>query len=152
MFLSTVEKQVDKKRRIVLPQDFRAAAAGAFDGVYCFPSFENECLEGGGQAFFDAYLTMIDELPFGNQTRSAIETAVLGGMVELAFDPAGRILLPDGIEGMGVDDFVSLVGLRDRFQIWPREAFKIHRARQRELAREGLYALRAQQQQAGVRT
>jgi MraZ protein len=151
VFLSTIEKQVDAKRRIVLPQDFRAAAAGAFDGVYCFPSFEGDCLEGGGQAFFDAYLNMIDELPFGNPTRSAIETSVLGGMVKLAFDPAGRIVLPDGLPGMGIDDFVSLVGLRDRFQIWPREAFKTHRARQRELAREGLYALRAQQQQTDAR-
>lgn len=146
MFLSTVEKQVDIKRRILLPQDFRAAAAGAFDGVYCFPSFEGDCLEGGGQAFFDAYLSMIDELPFGDPTRSAIETSVLGGMVKLAFDTAGRITLPDALcEEMKLTNWVCLVGLRTRFQIWPREAFKAHRALQRDLAREGLHTLRAQQ-------
>ncbi len=149
MFLSTVEKQLDAKRRIVLPQDFRAAAAGTFDGVYCFASFEGECLEGGGQAFFDTYLNLIDELPFGDPTRSAMETSVLGGMVKLAFDTAGRITLPETLcEEFGLTDWVALVGLRSRFQIWPREAFKTHRARQRDLAREGLHALRAQQRGA----
>ena len=146
MFLSTVEKQVDAKRRIVLPQDFRAAAAGAFDGVYCFASFEGDCLEGGGQALFDTYNDLVDELPFGDPVRSAMETSVFGGMVKLAFDTAGRITLPEAMcEEFCLTDWVCLVGLRTRFQIWSREAFKTHRARQRELARDGLHILRAQQ-------
>ena len=33
VFLSTFEKQLDAKRRIVVPQEFRAAVSGAFDGV-----------------------------------------------------------------------------------------------------------------------
>jgi MraZ protein len=40
---------------------------------------------------------------------------------------------------------VVIVGLGERFQIWEREAFQAHRAAQRELAREGLAQLRAQQ-------
>ncbi|MFY8209990.1 MAG: division/cell wall cluster transcriptional repressor MraZ, partial [Caulobacter sp.] len=36
----------------------------------------------------------------------------------------------------------------ERFQIWSREAFQAHRAQQRDLAREGLAALRAQQRAA----
>ncbi|MGZ6019383.1 MAG: MraZ N-terminal domain-containing protein, partial [Phenylobacterium sp.] len=35
MFLSTFEKQLDGKRRIVVPLDFRAQTAGPFDGVFC---------------------------------------------------------------------------------------------------------------------
>lgn len=141
MFLSTVEKQLDQKRRIVLPQNFRAAAAGGFDGIYCFPSLVGDCLEAGGQAFLDAYLKVIAGYPFGHEKRTALETTVLGDMVELGFDTAGRITLSDGLfGGIGVGDWVSLVGMGDRFQIWPRGAFKAHRPQQRILAREALFA------------
>ena len=50
MFLSTFEKQLDSKRRLVVPQEFRAAVSGPFDGIFCFPSIEADCLEAGGKA------------------------------------------------------------------------------------------------------
>lgn len=149
MFLSTFEKQLDLKRRIVVPQEFRAAVSGPFDGVFCFPSIEADCLEGGGKALFDRYNGVIEELPFGDPLRSALETSVLGGMVQLSFDTAGRITLPDTMcKAFGLTDWVSVVGLGDRFQIWEREAFKAHRAAQRDMARAGLADLRAQQRLA----
>jgi MraZ protein len=151
MFLSTFEKQLDAKRRIVVPQEFRALAAGPFDGVFCFPSIEADCIEGGGQALFDRYLGVIEELDFGDPLRSALETSVLGGMARLSFDPAGRITLPEALcEMFGLSDWVAVVGLGDRFQIWSRDAFQAHRAAQRDLAREGLAQLRAQQRVARV--
>jgi MraZ protein len=149
MFLSTFEKQLDLKRRIVVPQEFRAAVSGPFDGVFCFPSIEADCLEGGGKALFDRYHGVIEELPFGDPVRSALETSVLGGMVQLSFDTAGRITLPDLMcKAFGLIDWVSVVGLGDRFQIWERDAFNAHRAAQRDMARAGLADLRAQQRAA----
>ncbi len=146
MFFSTVEKQVDAKRRIVLPQDFRAAALGPFDGVFCFPSIEADCLEGGGQALFETYRGLIEELPFGDPLRSALETSVYGGLARLAYDTAGRITLPEALcEMFGLSDWVAVVGLGDRFQIWSRAAFHAHREAQRMAAREGLPAYRTQQ-------
>jgi MraZ protein len=149
VFLSTFEKQLDSKRRIVVPQEFRALASGPFDGVFCFPSIEADCLEGGGQALFQRYQTVIEELPFGDPVRSALETTVLGGLFRLAFDSAGRITLPEALcEQFGLTDWVAVVGLGDRFQIWSREAFQAHRAIQRDLARDGLAALRNAQRLA----
>lgn len=149
MFLSTFEKQVDAKRRIVVPQEFRALVSGPFDGVFCFPSIEADCVEGGGKALFDRYLGVIEELPFGDPVRSALETSVLGGMAKMSFDTAGRITLPEQLCDMfGLTDWVVVVGLGDRFQIWAKEAFQAHRAAQRDLAREGLAQLRAQQRAA----
>ena len=148
VFLSTFEKQLDAKRRIVAPQEFRVAVA-PFDGIFCFPSIEHDCLEAGGQALFDRYQALIDELPFGDPLRSALETSVLGGMCKLSFDTAGRITLPEALcEAMGLTDWVAVVGLGDRFQIWSREAFAAHREAQRLAARDGLAALRAQQRAA----
>jgi MraZ protein len=146
VFLSTFEKQLDSKRRIVVPQEFRAAVSGMFDGIFCFPSIEADCLEAGGKALFDRYLAVIEEMPFGDPTRTALETSILGGMTKLSFDTAGRITLPDQLcETCDLTDWVTVVGMGERFQIWSRDAFQAHRATQRDLAREGLAALRAQQ-------
>jgi MraZ protein len=149
VFLSTFEKQLDAKRRIVLPADFRAQTTGLFDGVFCFPAFEADCIEGGGQPLFDEYKKTIDEMPLGDPLRTALETVVLGGMAKMAFDTAGRITLPETLcAQLELTDWVTVVGMGDRFQIWPRDAFKAHWARQREVAREGLAAYRTQQRQA----
>ena len=78
MFLSTFEKQLDAKRRFVVPQEFRALVAGTSDGIFCFPSIASDCLEGGGKPLFDRYLGLIEELPFGDPLRSALETSVPG--------------------------------------------------------------------------
>ena len=146
MFLSTFEKQLDGKRRIVVPQDFRALAAGPFDGVFCFPSIEADCIEGGGKALFDKYQGVIEELPFGDPVRSALETSIFGGVHQLSFDTAGRITLPDALcQSFGLTDWVAVVGLGERFQIWEREAFRAHKAAQRLAARDGLANLRNQQ-------
>jgi len=172
VFRSTFEKQLDSKRRIVLPQEFRAAAANltpaptsasgppsppsdeTFDGVFCFPSIEANCLEGGGQALFNRYLGVIEELPFGDPLRSALEFSVIGGMRQLPFDSAGRIVLPESFcDQFGLNDWVAVVGLIDRFQIWPLEAYRAHRDAQRLAAQEGLTALRmAQRSSAPIKT
>jgi MraZ protein len=149
VFLSTFEKQLDAKRRIVVPQEFRALASGPFDGIFCFPSIEADCIEGGGKALFDRYLALIEELPFGDPLRSALETSIFGGVHQLSFDTAGRVTLPETLcQDFGLADWVSVVGLGDRFQIWEREAFRAHRGAQRLAAREGLVNLRNQQRLA----
>jgi len=172
VFRSTFEKQLDSKRRIVLPQEFRAAAASppaaptlaasapappseeSFDGVFCFPSIEANCLEGGGQALFNRYLGVIEELPFGDPLRSALEFSVIGGMRQLPFDSAGRIVLPESFcDQFGLNDWVAVVGLINRFQIWPLEAYRAHRDAQRLAAQQGLPALRmAQRSSASPKT
>jgi len=150
LFISTFEKQLDAKRRIVAPQEFRLAVA-PFDGLFCFPSIEADCIEGGGKALFDDYAALIDEFPLGDPTRTALETTVMGGMVQLSFDTAGRITLPESFcEMFGLSDWVTVLGLRNRFQIWSRDAFRARIASQRELAREGLIQRAARRIAAGA--
>jgi len=148
VFLSTFEKQLDSKRRIVVPHEFRAAVGQPFDGVFCFPAIEADCVEGGGKALFDRYAALIEELPFGDPLRSALETTVYGGMARLSFDEAGRITLPPALcdmFGIGPGDWIAVVGMGERFQIWSRDAFQAYRAAARDAARTGLADLRAAQ-------
>ena len=150
MFISTFEKQLDAKRRIVAPAEFRAAVA-PFDGLFCFPSIEAVCIEGGGRALFDAYSAVIDEFPFADPMRTALETSIMGGMVQLSFDTAGRVTLPESFcEQVGLTDWVTVVGLRDRFQIWSRDAFREHLRAQRDLAQEALLGRARQRATAPV--
>ena len=145
MFFSTFEKQLDGKRRVVAPAEFRALAdsPGAAEGVWVFPSIEADCLEAGGQALFDQYKAVIEGLPFGDPLRSALETSVYAGMRRLGFDTAGRIVLPEDLcAEFGLTDWIVLAGLGDRFQVWNRDSFRAHRAEQRLVAREGLAAFR----------
>jgi MraZ protein len=138
VFISTFEKQLDAKRRIVAPIDYRTTVA-PFDGLFCFPSIEAECLEGGGKELFDSYVALIVEYPFGDPTRTALETSILGGMVQLSFDTAGRITLPEALcDQLGLSDWVTVVGLGSRFQIWSRDAFRARAKAQREIAQQGL--------------
>ena len=140
VFISTFEKQLDAKRRIVAPLDYRTTVA-PFDGLFCFPSIEAACLEGGGKELFDSYVALIGEYPFGDPTRTALETSILGGMVQLSFDTAGRITLPEALcDQLGLSDWVTVVGLGGRFQIWSRDAFRARAKEQRELAQQGLLA------------
>ena len=151
MFLSTFEKPLDAKRRIVVPQEFRTAVSGPFDGVFCFPSVEADCIEGGGKVLFDRYETLINEFDVGDPLRYALEFTVRGGMAQLSFDTAGRVTLPEHLCDMyGLTDVVTVVGLGDRFQIWSREAFQAQRAALGRVARDGLATHRAQQRAARV--
>ena len=94
---------------------------------------------------------MIEELPFGDPLRTALETSIFGGVHQLSFDTAGRITLPDALcQSFGLTDWVAVVGLGERFQIWEREAFRAHKAAQRLAARDGLASLRNQQRLASV--
>ena len=150
VFISTFEKQLDAKRRIVAPLDYRTTVA-PFDGLFCFPSIEADCLEGGGKDLFDSYVALIAEYPFGDPTRTALETSILGGMVQLSFDTAGRITLPEALcQQLGLSDWVTVVGLGHRFQIWSREAFRARAREQRDMAQQGLLARARQHAQAAV--
>jgi MraZ protein len=149
MFLSTFEKQLDAKRRIVVPQDYRAALAEPGDSLFVFPSIRSKCIEGGGQALFARYAKMADDLEFGDDLRDSIERNVFGEMQKLSFDPAGRITLPEHLcEQYGLSDWIAVVGLRDRFEIWERDVYRAQRDADREFAKAGLADMRAKQRAA----
>lgn len=139
MFISTFEKQLDAKRRIVVPMEFRAVVSGPFDGVYCYPSIDEDCIEGGGRPLVDRYRAVAEALPFKDPERTRLERAVLGRMTPMNFDTAGRITLPEWMcERFGLTDWVSVVGLGDYFQIWPRDVFNAQWEDDRRVAREAI--------------
>ena len=46
MFLSTYENKLDKKGRVSVPASFRSYLSNlGYNGIICYPSFNNNCIE-----------------------------------------------------------------------------------------------------------
>ncbi len=135
MFLGTWEKQLDGKRRLQIPQEFRTAVSGVELGVYCLLAVTDDCLEAGGDALTELYEQRIEALPFGSEERDALEEAFYGGQRQLAYDGGGRITLPEALcEAAGLTTDVVVVGKGRRFQIWDRARFVERNPGRRALA------------------
>lgn len=145
LFLSTFEKQIDKKGRVSVPAPFRTVLAGQhFNGIIVYPSFVNGCIEACGMSRIEKMYARIESLDPFSEERDAFATAILGGSVQLPFDGEGRVVLPEsllqqaGIAGQGV-----FVGKGETFEIWEPGAFRAHETAARELAKAKRGALPA---------
>lgn len=151
LFLSTFEKQIDKKGRVSVPAPFRGVLAGQqFNGIIVYPSFVHPCVEACGMSRIEKLYQRIESLDPFSEERDAFATAILGGSVQLPFDGEGRVVLPEsilaqaGITGAGI-----FVGKGETFEIWEPTAFRAHEAAARELAKAKRGSLRAEPK-AGV--
>lgn len=137
LFLSTFEKQIDKKGRVSVPPAFRTVlAAQTFSGIIVYPSFVHTCLEACGMERMEKLYAQIESLDPFSEERDAFATAILGGAVQLPFDNEGRVVLPEGLMARaGIAAQAVFVGKGATFEIWSPEAFARHEAAARDLAK-----------------
>lgn len=145
LFLSTFEKQIDKKGRVSVPPTFRAVlAAQPFNGIIVYPSFVHECIEACGMARMEKIYERIAALDPFSEERDAFATAILGGAVQLPFDSEGRVVLPEALlKKCGVKDVGIFIGKGETFEIWSKESFVKHESAARELAKKQRLTLKA---------
>ena len=70
MFMSTITGKIDAKGRVSVPSVFRsaisaqngAAQSGAQQGIFVYPSFTENAIEGGGHALMNDIGQMVDRL------------------------------------------------------------------------------------------
>ncbi|MEE2566062.1 division/cell wall cluster transcriptional repressor MraZ [Hyphobacterium marinum] len=144
MFLSTTTNGIDAKGRLSVPADFRTVVRGEpFDGIYVWPSFDGDYLEGGGQTLMDRYLSLIEGMAPYDDARVAMERSIFGAAKPLGFDSTGRITLPKAFaDHAGLDGKATFVGLGARFEIWNPETYAEKAAAARAYARENKRALK----------
>lgn len=136
LFLSTFEKPIDKKARVSVPPQFRAALGNQeFKGIVAYPSFINPAVEASG---YDRILQLSESIetfdPFSEE-RDAFATAILAECQQLPFDTEGRVVLSKRLmEIAGLEDKVIFVGKGRTFELWQPERFAEHQAAARELA------------------
>jgi MraZ protein len=136
LFLSSFPKKIDKKGRVSVPVQFRAALAEeSFNGVVLYASFINPCLEGCSMSRIEQLSDRIDTLDPFSEEHDAFAATILGGSVQLSFDGEGRITIPvELLEEMGIDEEVVFVGKGKTFELWNPAKFAEHAQASRKLA------------------
>jgi MraZ protein len=147
-FLSTFVNRVDRKGRVSVPAQFRAALAGeSFQGIIAYPSMANSAAI---DAFGRSVLEELNRKQFERKLADGnFESALLGGdsvvdtimalAHELPFDGEGRIVLPSALaEPAGITERATFVGRGSRFQIWAPDAWERHQKGAVEALRERL--------------
>ena len=143
MFLSTYENKIDKKGRVSVPASFRSYLSNlGYNGVICFPSFNNQSVEAWSQDRIEKISSSIDSLNPFEEKRDFFATSILSESVNLQFDGEGRISLsPKLLKHAKIKNSMLFVGQGKTFQIWEPsifEKFKLNARKKANLNRESL--------------
>ncbi len=124
VFTGTQTNKVDKKGRVSVPKTFRALFEGErFQGVYVFPSFRQPTLEACPESFMERIVDSLEDLPMFSDEQDDLSIIVESAQ-RLAFDPEGRIVLPDDFRDCtGIDAEAAFVGRGRTFQMWAPKAY-----------------------------
>ncbi|MCG8559333.1 MAG: division/cell wall cluster transcriptional repressor MraZ [Hyphomicrobiales bacterium] len=125
-FVSTFTNKIDAKGRVSVPAPFRTVLAkDGLDGVYCYPSLDDEALDAGGQRLVDKIQTLLEDIAPYSDERDHLAMALFGASEVLSLDQDGRIILSERMrEFAGITTHVAFVGLGDKFQIWEPGRFE----------------------------
>ena len=126
-----------------MPASFRSYLSSlGYNGVICYPSFNNSSIEGCSQSRLEKLSNSIDSLSPFEEKRDIFATYVLSESVNLHFDSEGRISIPDKlIKHAKIKQSMLFVGQGTTFQIWePKifEKFKIQARKKANLNRASL--------------
>ena len=126
MFLSTYENKLDKKGRVSVPASFRSYLSNlGYNGVICYPSFNNSSIEACSQDRIEKLSNTIDSLNPFEEKRDFFATSVLSDSESLQFDTEGRVSLSDKLlKHTKIINSVLFVGLGKTFQIWEPKNFE----------------------------
>ena len=143
MFLSTYENKLDKKGRVSVPASFRSYLSNlGYNGVICYPSFNNQCIEAWPQDRIEKISNAIDSLNPFEEKKDYFATSILSESINLQFDSEGRILLTSKLlKHAKIKNSMLFVGQGKTFQIWEPAIFEKFRAtarRKSNIYRAGL--------------
>ena len=81
-FMSTITSKIDAKGRVSVPSVFRSAIAAqngdvaSPHGIFVYPSFTENAIEGGGQSLMNDIGAMVDRLDLFTEERDALATSL----------------------------------------------------------------------------
>ena len=134
MFLSTYENKLDKKGRVSVPASFRSYLSNlGYNGVVCYPSFNNLSIEAWPQDRIEKISTAIDALNPFEEKKDYFATSILSESINLQFDGEGRISLTSKLlKHARIKNIMLFVGQGKTFQIWEPSAFEKFRAQSKK--------------------
>ena len=134
MFLSTYENKLDKKGRVSVPASFRSYLSSlGYNGVICYPSFNNQSIEACSQDRIEKLSNTIDSLNPFEEKRDFFATSILSESISLQFDSEGRISLSSKLlKHAKIKNNMLFVGQGKTFQIWEPTTFEKFKAQARK--------------------
>ena len=143
MFLSTYENRIDKKGRVSVPASFRSYLSNlGYNGVICYPSFNNLCIEAWPQDRIEKISNAIDALNPFDEKKDFFATSILSESINLQFDSEGRISLTTKLlKHAKIKNSMLFVGQGKTFQIWEPaifEKFKVSAKKKSNISRSSL--------------
>ena len=126
MFLSTYENKLDKKGRVSVPASFRSYLSNiGYNGVICYPSFNNQSIEAWPQDRIEKISNSIDNLNPFEEKRDFFATSILSESINLQFDTEGRVSFTEKLlKHAKINNNILFVGLGKTFQIWEPKIFE----------------------------
>ena len=101
-----------------------------YNGVICYPSFNNQCIEAWPQDRIEKFSNTIDSLNPFEEKKDYFATSILSESVNLQFDSEGRILLTSKLlKHAKIKNSMLFVGQGKTFQIWEPATFEKFRVR-----------------------
>ena len=151
MFLSTYENKLDKKGRVSVPASFRSYLSNlGYNGVICYPSFNNQSIEAWPQDRIEKISNTIDSLNPFEEKRDYFATSILSESLNLQFDTEGRVSLTEKlINHAKIKSNILFVGLGKTFQIWSPTIFEKFKIEARKKAFKNRGSLKWENKQKG---
>ncbi len=130
MFLSTYENKLDKKGRVSVPASYRSYLSNiGYNGIICYPSFNNPCIEAWPQDRIEKISNAIDTLNPFEEKKDYFATSILAESINLQFDSEGRIQIsPKLLKHTKIKNSMLFVGQGKTFQIWEPALFEKFKA------------------------
>ena len=119
-----------------MPASFRSYLSNlGYNGVICYPSFNNPSLEAWPQDRIEKISNTIDSLSPFEEKRDYFATSILSESINLQFDGEGRIsLTPKLLKHSKIRNKILFVGQGKTFQIWEPTIFEKFKAMARKKA------------------
>ena len=109
-----------------MPASYRSHLSNlGYNGVICYPSFNNQSIEVWPQDRIEKISNTIDSLNPFEEKRDFFATSILSESINLQFDSEGRIsLTPKLLKHAKIKSSMLFVGQGKTFQIWEPTAFE----------------------------
>ena len=109
-----------------MPASFRSYLSNlGYNGVICYPSFNNSSIEACSQDRIEKISSAIDSLNPFEEKRDYFATSILADSTNLQFDSEGRISLSlKLLKHAKIKNNMVFVGQGHIFQIWEPTAFE----------------------------
>ena len=117
-----------------MPASYRSYLSNlGYNGVVCFPSFNNQCVEAWPQERIEKISNAIDTLNPFEEKKDYFATSILSESINLQFDNEGRVILTSKLlKHSKIKNNVLFVGQGKTFQIWEPTSFEKFRVNARK--------------------